>query len=103
MSHAVVPWNCKAVMDVLGDNLLYFEHVPSRIGRHDVNVHLLAADIAKVARHPIVETRSENTDNVLTLRHSDTTEFLFKWVGKGAKVHMWRSPFLLKCRTLGLP
>ena len=46
-----------AVMDVFGDHLLHSEHESYRIWRHDAQVHLLASDISKAARHPIVEPR----------------------------------------------
>ena len=48
---------CAAVMDTYGDHLLYCERVPHRIGRHDAQVKLLARDLAKAARHPVVEKR----------------------------------------------
>ena len=40
-----------------GDHLLYCERGCHRIRRHDAQVRLLAGDLAKAARHPIVEER----------------------------------------------
>ena len=48
---------CAAVMDTYGDHLLYCERGPHRIWRHDAQVKLLARDLAKAARHPVVEER----------------------------------------------
>ena len=44
-------------MDTYGDHLLYCERGPHRIRRHDVQVKLLARDLAKAARPPVVEER----------------------------------------------
>ena len=44
-----------AVLDIYGDHLLYCEGGSHRIRRHDAQVRLLAGDLAKAARHPIVE------------------------------------------------
>ena len=46
---------CAAVMDIYGDHLLYCERGPHRMRRHDAQVKLLAWDLAKDARHPVVE------------------------------------------------
>ena len=46
---------CAAVLDMYGDNLLYCERGSHRIRRHDAQVRLLAGDLAKAARHTIVE------------------------------------------------
>ena len=40
-----------------GDHVLYCERGSHRIRRHDAQVRLLAGDLAKAARHPIVEER----------------------------------------------
>ena len=37
--------------------MLSFERSPYRIRRHDAQVKLLARDLAKAARHPVVEER----------------------------------------------
>ena len=42
-------------MDTYGDHLLYCERIPHRFWRHDAHVKLLARDLAKAARHPVVE------------------------------------------------
>ena len=42
-------------MDTYGDHLLYWERGPHRIRRHDAQVKPLARDLAKAARHPVVE------------------------------------------------
>ena len=44
-------------MDIYGDLLLYCERGPQRIRRHDAHMRLLATDLAKAARHPVVEER----------------------------------------------
>ena len=44
-------------MDTYGDHLLYCERGPHRIRRRDAQVKLLARDLAKAARHPVVEER----------------------------------------------
>ena len=44
-------------MDTYGDHLLYSEKAPHRFRRHDAQVRLLARDLAKAARHPVVEER----------------------------------------------
>ena len=69
---------CAAVMDTYGDHLLYYERGPHRIWRHDAQVKLLARDLAKAARHPVVEERPvgryrERTD-IRALGRSDGTE-----------------------------
>ena len=46
-----------SVMDTYGDHLLYCERGPHRIRRHDAQVKLLVRDLAKAARHPVVEER----------------------------------------------
>ena len=48
---------CAAVMDTYGDHLLYCERGPHRIRRHNAQVRLLGRDLAKAARHPVVEER----------------------------------------------
>ena len=48
---------CAAVMDTYEDHLLYCERGPHRIRRHDAQVKLLARDLAKAARHPVVAER----------------------------------------------
>ena len=48
---------CAAFMDTYGDHLLYCERVPHRIWRHDAHVKLLARELAKAARHLVVEER----------------------------------------------
>ena len=49
---------CAAVMDTYGDHLLYCERGLHRIRRHDAQVKLLARNLAKATRHPVVEERS---------------------------------------------
>ena len=44
-------------MDTYGDHLLYCEGGPLRIWRHDAQVKLLARDLAKAVRRPVVEER----------------------------------------------
>ena len=44
-------------MDTYGDHFLYCERGPHRIWRHDAQVKLLAMDLAKAARHHVVEER----------------------------------------------
>ena len=46
---------CAAVLDIYGDHLLYCERGSHRRRRHDAQAQLLAEDLAKAARHPIVE------------------------------------------------
>ena len=48
---------CVAVLDIYGDHLLYYESGSHRIKRRDAQVHILPRDLAKAARHPIVEKR----------------------------------------------
>ena len=48
---------CAAVMDTYGYHFVYCEGGPHRIRRHDAHVKLLAGDLAKAARHPVVEER----------------------------------------------
>ena len=48
---------CAAVMDTYWDHLLYCERGPHRIRRHDAQLKLLARDLAKAARHPVVAER----------------------------------------------
>ena len=69
---------CAAVMDTYGDHLLYCERGPHRIWRHDAQVKLLARDLAKAARHPVVEesrggSRRERPD-IRALGRSGGTE-----------------------------
>ena len=45
------------VRDIYGDHLLHCERCPHRIRRHGAAVRLLARDLAKAARCPIVEER----------------------------------------------
>ena len=45
------------VLDIYGDHLLYCERGSHRIRRHDAQVRLLAGDLAKAARHLIVEEK----------------------------------------------
>ena len=56
-----------AVMDVFGHHLPHCEHESCRIWRHDAQAHLLAADLSKAARHPIVEPRPKGEHR----RHPD--------------------------------
>ena len=65
-------------MDTYGDHLLYCERGPHTIWRHNAQVKLLARDLAKAARHPVVEGRPvgrhrERTD-ILALGRSGGTE-----------------------------
>ena len=46
---------CAAVLDIYADHLFYCERGSHRIRRHDAQVQLLAWDLAKAARDPIVE------------------------------------------------
>ena len=46
---------CAAVLDICEDHLLYCERGSHRTRRHDAQVVLGARNLAKAARHPIVE------------------------------------------------
>ena len=48
---------CAAVMNTYGGHLLYCGRGPHRIRQHHAPVKLLARDLAKAARHPVVEER----------------------------------------------
>ena len=48
---------CAFVMEKYWDHVLYCERGPHRFRRHDAQVKLLARDLAKAARHPVVEER----------------------------------------------
>ena len=48
---------CGVVMDVCGNHLLHREHESCRIWKHAAQIQLLFMDLAKAARHPIVEPR----------------------------------------------
>ena len=65
-------------MDTYGGHLMYCERGPHRIRRHDALVKLLARDLAKAARYPVVEEKPvgrhrERTD-IRALERSGGTE-----------------------------
>ena len=55
---------CAGVLDIYGDHLLYCERGSHIIRRHDAQVRLFAGDLAKAARHPIVDKRPLGMLNV---------------------------------------
>ena len=44
-------------MDIYGDHLLFCERRPHGVRRNNAQVRLLARDLAKAARHPVVDER----------------------------------------------
>ena len=70
---------CAAVMDIYGDHLLYCERGPHRIRRHDAQVKLLARDLAKAARHPVVEERPVG-------RHRERPDMRALWRSGGTEL-----------------
>ena len=66
-------------MDIYGDHLLYCERGPHRIRRHDAQVKLLARDLAKAARHPVVEERPVG-------RHRERPDMRALWRSGGTEL-----------------
>ena len=69
----------KITMDIYGDHLLYSEKGLHRIRRHDAQVRLLARDLAKAARHPVVEERPLG-------RHRERPEIYVLGIGGGTEL-----------------